>query len=455
MLLFAVVPCAYAQDILIYGMVKGLPDKLPIENTDITILDEAGVPVDATTSLDSGRYQFGLSLGTIYRIKYAAHRAIPKTLVIDLHNMDASPADIEGGWGMNIDVTLYPEMEDVPDSLIAIPFGVSSWSAADTMFQWDMPHTQRVRDAWAPWIERIGEARIPHPDRERDVRSPMLLVLALLILAWQVYLGDRFDAWTAASPHKRISPMIFIMPIIVLGVFGWMGFDEDGWLGWCAVVSAAIAGALFYMLISRWKYFFGRRDKADEAVDYRTKASRVLNIMRYAGGIPTVLCAAGLWASLDHTLHPEEYFLRHALVGLVTVGLVCLLFAGAIKRTFVVREDRVIFWFLSILFAFILVPGVIHFVDKELAKPDHSHQVEITGLYESRGRRGKVKHTAQILVDGRSKELPLLQEVWESASDLDAMDLRIGQGPFGIDHIIEWYLVPRSRQVVGDTATVE
>lgn len=196
-------------------------------------------------------------------------------------------------------------------------------------------------------------------------------------------------------------------------------------------------------------------EEAPAAEEDRSRARRILNIMRFVGGIPAFLCAFGLWASIDYTLHPEQYFLRHVIVGLVLVGGTCLLFAGAIKRTFTFRDDEVAFWFLAALFAVILVPGAIHFLDKELAEPTTSRQVEITGLYESLGRRGKVKRTATILVDGRSKELRLDPEEWEQASDLDAMELRIGSGPFGIDHILGWHTIRRSREIVEDAVAAD
>lgn len=456
LLFLATVVHTQAQDVFIYGIIKALPDKLPIEQAEITILDETGMPMDATTSGDSGYYQFGLSLDRVYRIEYTANGAIPKALIFDLRNVNTSSEDIEGGWGMNVDVTLYPEIDAVPDSLIAIPFGISSWSAADTMFQWDMRHTQRVRNAWAPWIERIAEARIPRPEKTWDRRSSMIILLAVLMMAWRVYLSDRFDAWVASTPTPpRLS--LFLWPILLLGMLGWAGWNSPGWLGWWAGTAVMLAICGLVWMISKRAYFFGRREVGEETIaqEDRERSQRILNRMRLILGIPAVLCVFGLFSAWNLTLVPERYFLRHAAIGIALVVGVGLVLGGAIKRTFAHRDDRVTFWSLALLFALILVPGIVHFADKEFASPSSTRLAEITGLFESTGRRGRMTYEAHVLVDGRARELRLRKEVWEEASDLDALDLRIGSGPFGIEHILEWHLVRRSQSDAPDAAQAD
>ena len=439
-----------AQDMLIYGTIKGLPDKEPITNGAITI-EEGGVPVDATTSRDSGYYEFGLQLDHRYRIHYSAAGAIPKTLEIDLSGVDLASEDIEGGWGMNVDVTLYPEMDEVPDSLIERPFGRSAWNATDGNFAWDLDYTKGIRDAWSPWIGSIGERRIAPPQEVWSARTSAIVLFTLLMLAWRVYVSDRFDAWVEFTPHERRSPALFILPITAFGALGLIGWEAHGWLGWWAAMAATLSVSGALMLISKWRHFLGSREpEAEGAVD-RTRATRVLNRMRLLGGIPALVCVFGLWSALDHTLRPEVHFVLHAALGAGLVLMLCLLFGGAIRRTFLAREDRVTFWTLCALFAVVLILGILHFADKELARPEHRRVVEITGLFENTGRRGKVTYEAHVLVEGRSKELHLAQDQWNTASDLDALELHIGRGPLGGDHILAWELVRRAPVVLPDS----
>ncbi|MBL7952082.1 MAG: hypothetical protein JNM62_10210 [Flavobacteriales bacterium] len=439
------------QEMMIYGVVKSLPDKQFVEHADITVEDEHGMALDATTSGDSGVYELGLLLERIYTIRYQAHGALPKHLVVDLRNVDATEAEREGGWGMNIDVTLYPPIDGVPDSLIALPFGKAAWNAADTSFAWNMAYTEGVRDAWAPWIARIGDARVEQPGKTWSTRTSVVALLALCMFAWSAYLSDRFDRWADSAERVRTALRTVLVLIALLGGWAWLGWSLPGWPGWWAAMAATLAVVLAAALLV--KAVSPRTTSTTDEPLPREKEARVgrlFNRLKLFGGIPALVCAFILWRAMDRTLRPEHDLLRHAAIALALLLVLRLVLGKALQRALVRRADRTMFWIVCTLLALVIVPGTIHFVDQELVVAQRTQRAEITGLYETNGRRGRVTYSAHVLVDGREKELRMGFDEWSAATDHDALDLHIGEGPLGIQHIVEWHLVQRAPEADGE-----
>lgn len=453
LVLFCCSAAVRAQDVLIYGTIKAIPDSLPIVDAAVLVSDERGVMIDGTTSVDSGYYEIGLALGREYHVRYEVHGSFPKTLVIDLRNVDVPPEELEGGWGMNINMTLLPRIEGVPDSLISLPFGRASWNAGDGNFQFDLDHTQRVRDAWAPWMEAAMAARIERPTEPWNIALSFVLLLGGLSAVWRLYMADRYKVILSDPDRARKNLMAALLLAAVLVAFAWSQRNGPGWVAWWAAMAAALAVAVLLFTFHAGFMFLDHLwpDDPLPSDHERQRATRIMGRMKFVCYMVVLIGALWLWMSLDRMLDPWGSLARIAIwaIGLFVLALVLL--RSTVRRWFVLRSDRARFWSLALLLLLIGVPAVAHFTDQRMARPTSTRQVEITGLYESTGRRGRVKYTAHVFVNGNEKELRMGKEDWDAASDMDALDLRIGPGPCGIDHIISWQLVQRTQQVMDST----
>jgi len=220
-----------------------------------------------------------------------------------------------------------------------------------------------------------------------------------------------------------------------------MGWTGDMVVG-CAILAVVLligSYTLFWVIMERllpedFEAFEEDRDRAQRNL------RRLDNVVFWI----VLFCGIGLYYSLDHTLHPEVYFLRHAGWALVLFLVLALVLFRPVQRWPIGRVPRLRFW-VKLLFALLVViPGAILFVDRAQEQITGTRQAEIIELSETHGRRGKVTFYATVLVDGREKEFTLEPDEWDELTSTDALELSIAQGPFGIERIAGHSLILRN-----------
>ena len=135
-----------AQDTLavFFGVVKDITTHEVLDGVHVEALDlKWGRRVIAITG-DSGRYQINFTSEADYLLEYSAPGHVPKRIRLKLFG--PTPEDWAGGFGMNVDVTLFRDLPDLDLTFHGEPFGICAYDADSGNFRWDLAYTERMRE---------------------------------------------------------------------------------------------------------------------------------------------------------------------------------------------------------------------------------------------------------------------------------------------------------------------
>ena len=156
------------EDISIYGVVRDHSDNKKIPNVDIIVFENGKRAFSKKTNLN-GKYDFVLEFNKSYKIEYIYPYYVTKYLTINAK--DVPDIDRIGGFEMNIDMTLFKEIEGLDVSLLKDPIGKAQFDASKGEMAWDMAYTnmmqRRIRELMRKHDEKIQEEE----DRIEKVRD--------------------------------------------------------------------------------------------------------------------------------------------------------------------------------------------------------------------------------------------------------------------------------------------
>jgi hypothetical protein len=163
-MLLALLACAgasFAQelkdDVLVYGQVKRLADRAPLEGAWV-VVQRNGVKVAQLVTDSAGRYEVHLDYDEVYRLYYMQGGMVTKNVTIDLNSI---PAPVRyGGHGMMIDVTLFQAYPCLDVSALEEPIGRARYEPADSTISWDIGYTESVRSRIADAMRRHDSLRV-------------------------------------------------------------------------------------------------------------------------------------------------------------------------------------------------------------------------------------------------------------------------------------------------------
>ena len=156
------------EDISIYGVVRDHSDNKKIPNVDIIVFENGKRAFSKKTNLN-GKYDFVLEFNKSYKIEYIYPYYVTKYLTINA--TDVPDIDRIGGFEMNIDMTLFKEIEGLDVSILKDPIGKAQFDAGKGEMAWDMAYTnmmqRRIRELMRKHDEKIQEEE----DRIEKVRD--------------------------------------------------------------------------------------------------------------------------------------------------------------------------------------------------------------------------------------------------------------------------------------------
>lgn len=130
------------EDISIYGVVRDHSDNKKIPNVDIVVFENGKKLFTKKTNLN-GKYDFVLEFNKTYKIEYIYPYYVTKYLTINA--TDVPDIDRIGGFEMNIDMTLFKEIEGLDVSLLKDPIGKAQFDASKGEMAWDMAYTNMMQ----------------------------------------------------------------------------------------------------------------------------------------------------------------------------------------------------------------------------------------------------------------------------------------------------------------------
>lgn len=152
-MLFLAVACiisigAWAQseidDVYVYGLVKDYNNATPLGQASIILLEDGLVSEELVTD-SLGRYELYLNFDRNYVVFYGNYGYTGKHINIDLRNVPIAVR--AGGFGMNVDMTLFKEAPGLDVSILDEPIGKAKYEEADTAIVWDYEYTKSIQDS--------------------------------------------------------------------------------------------------------------------------------------------------------------------------------------------------------------------------------------------------------------------------------------------------------------------
>ena len=145
-----------SDNVYVYGTVKDYVTGLPLEGVEVLVYrDEVRAERILTDSL--GRYEAYLDYDHLYKLWYLAPGKVTKHIEIDARDI---PMPLRaGGYGMNVDMTLFKNLPGLEMDVLAQPMGIARYSPVDSVMSWDMEHTTRMRAAISQSMQRYDSLR--------------------------------------------------------------------------------------------------------------------------------------------------------------------------------------------------------------------------------------------------------------------------------------------------------
>ncbi|MBL0044915.1 MAG: hypothetical protein IPP33_11155 [Flavobacteriales bacterium] len=138
------------DNVYVYGTIKDDSTRFPVVHAAV-IIREDSLPL-VSASVDSGKYECNLEFDHVYRLRYEAPGYVAKFLEIDTRNI---PTEMrEGGFGINVEMTLSRFFKYGDYSLLQEPIGKARYVPADSMISWDLQWTEMMRERF-----RVAKAR--------------------------------------------------------------------------------------------------------------------------------------------------------------------------------------------------------------------------------------------------------------------------------------------------------
>lgn len=134
---------AIATDISVNGVLTDYHSELPITTAVTTITSEENDV--RTLAVDSfGGWIDLIPCDHLYKLEFSAPGYVSKHVIIDARSI---PLEEQlGGFSMDIDITLFRELDGIDFSLLQKPVGVSKYESFVYAIAWDAKQVGRMQD---------------------------------------------------------------------------------------------------------------------------------------------------------------------------------------------------------------------------------------------------------------------------------------------------------------------
>jgi tetratricopeptide (TPR) repeat protein len=145
LLLLLPVSLVFSQggDLYIFGIVKDYATSKKIPGVTIKAF-ENGKLVDTYETKVNGKYEFFLDVGKQYELVFSKPGIVTKRVSMDARNIPSE--DVGAGFSMNIEMSLFEEMEGLDVSILDQPIGIAKYNANTGALEFDFAYTQKIKD---------------------------------------------------------------------------------------------------------------------------------------------------------------------------------------------------------------------------------------------------------------------------------------------------------------------
>ncbi|HEX4887606.1 MAG TPA: hypothetical protein VFV37_06120 [Luteibaculaceae bacterium] len=153
----------YSQEniVYVYGYVKDDNTGLKLADVKVNLIQD-GKPTSSNTTTTTGKFEIDLSFEHDYELHFVKAGYVEKFIKIDTRNV---PKDNQvGGFGFDVDISLFATIEGVNFDLFKQPVGIAKYSAAVGEITFDYEYTK----AFLAKIEELKRSYLKKRKEEED-----------------------------------------------------------------------------------------------------------------------------------------------------------------------------------------------------------------------------------------------------------------------------------------------
>ncbi|MBK9176546.1 MAG: hypothetical protein IPM46_09455 [Flavobacteriales bacterium] len=144
---------AQESDCLVYGVVKDFATAERFMGFSVEAIDRKwGRRVEAATG-DSGKYEMVLARNGEWLVTYSVEGYVNKRIQIMLTGIPET--EWEGGFGMNVDITMLAEQPGIDYTVLLEPFGIARYNSDSGNIEWDIAYTEGMRERQKLLLEAV------------------------------------------------------------------------------------------------------------------------------------------------------------------------------------------------------------------------------------------------------------------------------------------------------------
>lgn len=160
------------EELYIFGVVKDYANSSKLENVKITAYHN-GTKVDEYTTRPNGKYEFFLDLGKEYDLEFSRSGWVSKKVYMDSRNIPEE--DVGAGFSMNIEMSLFEELEGLDVSILEQPIGKAKYNPNTGALEFDFAYTQKIKDElnrlMREWEKGSKDKQNADSEKEKELQA--------------------------------------------------------------------------------------------------------------------------------------------------------------------------------------------------------------------------------------------------------------------------------------------
>lgn len=204
---------AQEGELYIFGVVKDYDDGKKLENVTIRAYHN-GSKVDEYITRSNGKYEFFLELGKEYDLDFVCPGFVSKKVYMDSRNIPAE--DIGAGFSMNIEMSLFQELEGLDVSILDQPIGKAKYNPNTGALEFDFAYTQKIKDEISrlmrDYEKGSKDKKAIEEDKEKELQELEREFESLIENADKSFLDAKYQEavadYKAALELKPDNPMV-------------------------------------------------------------------------------------------------------------------------------------------------------------------------------------------------------------------------------------------------------
>ncbi|MFK7757442.1 MAG: hypothetical protein AB8B53_10975 [Flavobacteriales bacterium] len=159
------------DDFYIHGTVKQESTNQKMDNVEVQVFQD-GKLLDSYATSGNSKYEFQVSLGHLYLFKFSKSGFVNKSVEVNTKNIPEE--DQEGGFKLNMDMTLFEYVEGFNESIMDEPLGKAGYDVNMNDITFNLGHTTQMKNKITAERERLENAGALEAENRKKYEDLMI-----------------------------------------------------------------------------------------------------------------------------------------------------------------------------------------------------------------------------------------------------------------------------------------